>query len=329
MRRAFLVCLLAGLLAAGATPADASMRQARGGGSPIPAQAKAAGYSVNTFHTEAFTSSNVDTGATSASGFKWYGTNFFGASQAASIAAATLNPDGTTTVTQGGTSPSALSSAAYVAGPAPNFVGAAFGGGAYFEAQIKFNPVGAKGTQWPAWWLIAIEHSAQFPYGDTWPGQASGYEHYIEPDIFEYSLGGNPQNYYAGTLHEWYGLFNSTCSPGHCDSPSPSTLSAQRVPVGTDWTIYHRLGLLWVPATSSSLGYIAYYFDDVLMQTFTWSQYCAAQAPPAPAYDGTSCTLGIFDTQHFILQLGSSFASPMTVKSVDVWQAGTASNLVY
>jgi len=60
---------------------------------------------------------------------------------------------------------------------------------------------------------MALEHMAYFE-GRQWPGQPEGYDHFIEPDFFEYDIWRfAPHNTYGGATHDWYGIYNKTC-PG-------------------------------------------------------------------------------------------------------------------
>ncbi len=110
----------------------------------------------------------------------------------------------------------------------------------------------------------------------------------------------------------------------------------------------HRYGLLWVPATSSSDGSIKYYLDGVLQVTQVWGQFNCAAPPQSPLFNQV-WKYGVLDCQHLALILdtgaGKSQApqggwsgvqpvqngyapnNPMTVYSVDVWQAGSGTVL--
>src|SRR5262249_17970772 len=108
------------------------------------------------------------------------------------------------------------------AAPAKNasrFVGTGFGGGGDFEAVLKFDPstvVRSKG--WPAFWSAALEHLVNLQTVQ-WNGQPKGFEHFIEPDFFEYDIPGGGSSY-GGAIHEWYGKYNQTCR-GFCNVLAP------------------------------------------------------------------------------------------------------------
>jgi hypothetical protein len=296
----------------------------RSGGSRIPAPARGAGYTVNTFSTESsFTSGNVDMGLTYASGYQWYFWNFF--DDAPDSSGTTLESNGTASVFQT-SSNATLVSAAQISS-APYFVGTAFGGGGYFEAEIAFDPkVSNASLAWPAWWMMSLEHLYDFAAGngnEQWPGQVAGYSHFMEVDTFEYDRTGQPYDY-GGTLHDWFGLYNVTCPGGYCGVDSDFNASTAKTPIGTDWTILHRLAVLWIPATSIAQGSYTFYFDDIAVAgPFTYSQYTSQGPPPTTS---TPWTFGIGDQQHLVLILGSGW-SPLLVRSVNVWQASSAGNI--
>jgi hypothetical protein len=302
-------------------------------GSKAPPQAAAAGYLANTF-SSTFAMSTVDVGDTKQAGFAWYLGQFFGEPDTPA-SDLTFNPDGTLTLDGAGTvSNAGINTAAPSKSNAAGWVGVAFGGGAYFEAVFSFNPqdtIAANGAGWPSWWAMAVEHLAFLP-SEQWPGQATSYFHFIETDFFEYDVWSfSPHNEYGGAMHDWWGLWQSTCPSGYCnvsnaggDGTSFSNFQIQ-TPSSTDFTQDHAFGFLWIPATATQQGRATYYFDgQATNDVVTWAQY-QSQAPPPGM---TPWTFGILDQQHVVLILGTGAGEPMTLKSVDVWQASAAENLV-
>jgi len=159
-----------------------------------PPAAAAAGYMVNTFSANV-SASSVDTGNTGNSGFQWYPFNFFGSH--ASPVGIVINNDGSLTLQGDTSSPNAQLASATPAKNAAGFVGTAFGGGAYIEATLKFNPddVAAKrGNGWPAWWSMGVEHLIN---REQWAGMPKGYSHFIEVDFMEYDMLSTGRNYYG------------------------------------------------------------------------------------------------------------------------------------
>jgi hypothetical protein len=94
-----------------------------------------------------------------------------------------------------------------------------------------------------------------------------------------------------------------------------------------DRTHVHIYGQLWVPATSTTQGYVQQYFDGVPMGKFTWNQYVSGQ----------TTNPGVMDINHMQVNIGndprhSGDATAATSTSwwdwVHVWQlpvAATAS----
>jgi len=300
--------------------------------SSIPAAAQAVGYTTHTFSTTNFTASNVDTGLTYNRGYQWYFSNFFNTQ--GSTSGTTLNADGTISngnlrdangnlIAKG--SNGAVASIGAIPS-SPYFVGTAFGCGGYFTAEIVFDPAAnmPDDAGWQSWWSMSHEHLTvvQNYSADHWTGQTPAYKHFGEVDFFEWLRGGDT---FQSALHDWYGNFNQTCDPGsyvYCNVASnPDSVGK---PAQIDWTVYHRYAALWVPATSTTQGYVKFFFDDVNYgSTFYWSQY--TNQPPVPT-TSSPWLYGIIDQQHLALLFGSG-SSPMTVRSIDVWQGDGACNV--
>jgi len=293
--------------------------------STAPAQAAAAGYNTETFATASnFTTNTVDMGLTNGAGYQWYFFNFFG--YATSSALTTLNSDGSVTLASfsSGSPYTDMSSAAAIA-TAPYYRGTAFGGGAYFEAVLAFNASSVNEVGgWPAWWTMSLEHLAGLST-EKWTGQVAGYEHFVEPDIFEADLGSAYPNAYGGNTHDWYGLWGSSACPSYCNVQLPFTTVVRPVPTTTKFSQYHKYGLLWIPATATKKGSLTYYFDGVQVGPKTnYSEF--TNQPPVPT-TATPWTFGVIDKQHMVLILGTGASTPMHVYSVKVWQASAANNM--
>jgi hypothetical protein len=191
----------------------------------------------------------------------------------------------------------------------------------YVEGVMKFDPLtvasfGAGG--WPSFWCLPIE-KGMGPVPDAWPGQAAGYEHYLELDIMEYIWSGVRPSSYMATLHDWYGVYTSGFNDVNNGAANVMPVSDVSL-----FNSFHRYGVLWVPATASTKGYIQYYFDRAPVGTqFLWDQYTGQ--PPTPI--GQSWKYGIVDSHHHSLILGTGPGANLTVQSVDVWQASAANNL--
>lgn len=292
-----------------ATTSSSVATSSGGSTSPKPPPAAAAvGYNTRTFGPAITLDSN------------WFRFNFLNNSPP--TAQATQNSDGSVLL-------SGAASNTYSAGICParfssdpilapkQFRGPAFGGGAYFEAAFSFPPgSGQNGSPgFPTFWTLPIEHLAQAG-ADAWTGQA-GYSRWIEIDGLEYLNGTAVQ--FRITIHDW--TFDGTNTVDH----SHSVL----VSIGTaNFANVNKLGILWVPATASTNGYFAVYFNDVqIVANYTWTQFNPGTAPPPS--DGT--TLGNFmDVCHHVPILGTSSTSyPMTLQTMSIWQASAANNLSY
>ncbi|MDD5673608.1 MAG: chitobiase/beta-hexosaminidase C-terminal domain-containing protein [Chitinivibrionales bacterium] len=286
-----------------------------------PPLAAAAGYTVNTF-SSTFDAAQVDINNSMDSGYNWYMSRFwYGPSDASTV---TLNSDASVTLKNNSGAGMGIASAGENS-KGGGWVGTAFGGGGYFEAIFKFDPdlVSGSGFFWPAWWSISIEHclnSAQ------WVGQASGYEHFVEPDFFEYDVASwLGKNYYGGAFHDWSGVYDPIIPYVNKTQPPPPAarsfcIAAPGIDAaGAGWKQYHKVSFLWLPATATTNGHGYFCFDDQkTTDSVSWTLY-TNQAPSSPT-TMDPWTYGIIDSQHLVLILGNGCSSPFTVQSVNVWQ---------
>jgi hypothetical protein len=278
-------------------------------------------------------------GSTVALGSNWFNWGFYGTGAQAANATA-QNSDGSLAIT--GNENNNYGATIASATPATNNVGwagAAFGGGAYFEATLSFTgqntffyPNGG-----PAFWMLDIEHLSQGPYNINWPGAAPGCIDFFEVDGMEFDAS-TPRGYQNG-IATWYGSANAACPDGATYNPNtqiPGVTGGALVPAGTDLSQPHKYGVLWVPATGSAdttttQGYLKFYFDDVQVgSTFVWNYYdptLTSSYPAPPPVNGTTAMSGM-DYRHLTLILGTGTAQPMTVYSVSVWQQSSAQNLI-
>jgi hypothetical protein len=294
--------------------------------SALPSEVVQQGYTVNTFSSN-FTTATVDIKNTRTRGFNWYIVELY--YHHADPAGIKINGDGTVTL-NGDTSGASgqLMSALHYKGT-NTFAGTTFGGGAYFEAEFKFDPTtvasahtaGIRG--WPAFWGLPLE-GAILPYQNQWKGAPSGYQHTVETDFFEADTPLKPTSYGIG-LHDWYGISGQTCPHGLCVVNLPQ--SGERTPpLGTDFTQFHRYGFLWVPASATSSGFMQGFFDgQPIGASHSWTLF-QDQAPPPT---GQSWAFGRLDQQHQFIILGSGLNQPFTVRSVNVWQHGSSANLAH
>ncbi len=357
MKRAWLSLLI---LAALFSVCEAKPR----GGTPIPAPALLAGYTINTYHigpkgpinatNTPFSTATVDQSLTYVGGFLLYYYNFFGQSPI-TPSLNTFNSDGT--ITLAGEFPSALATVGQTGG-SPPFVGIAFGCGAYFTAEISFSNTIALAGVVPSFYSFSLEHLV-YPPGNAaqaWTGQTPPYDHFIEIDFLEWNRDQtvSPNNF-GSQVHEYWGPSNGgLCPPadtggGYCWLSLGVAESSVGVPHKTDNTEYHRFAKLWIPATSNSQGSLTTYYDDIPMpgayggqdQIF-YTQFTQQAPPPGtpPTYIPATSqpwAFGIVDIQHQVPILLAGLATPlnsfnppgnsMTVRSMDVWQNSNACNL--
>ena len=276
---------------------------ARPASNQVPAPAAAVGYNTNTFSTTRFSASDVDMKGTYLPGFQWYLYNFFGSHPTSAHIAFT--GDGSVSVGQGGNGYNGtLASAGQINGY-PGFVGTAFGGGAYIEAVVKFDAkkFNGVGIGWPAFWTNSLE------------GDIGTKSHYFEADLLEYFQGqwNDPLNTSHLGITDWY-------HPWPHYSVGAFYGSSQ-----SEWSSYNTIAMLWVPATRSMNGYINFYYNGTLMFSQKYTQFTDSdQSAPSAS---TPWAFGIVDQQHLVIQAGASTTYPITIQSVNVWQANAKANL--
>ena len=297
---------------------------------PIPPQALQAGYLTRTYGPYP----TLDSGkAAQADAALLYVPVFLGHATLASESV--QNTDGSVTIFGGvGDHTNGQVASATSAANSAGFTGVAFGGGAYFEATLKFDgwqgaaaDPNATSTGWPAFWSLSLEHLLNNG-ADQWPGQVRGFQHFGEIDFLEYNIAFDEKTdeVYSGSIHEFYGYPNQTCAPAmFCDVQNSYSSKILKVPGNTDFSAYHTYGMLWVPATESEDGFIQWYFDAApIGHPITWAQF--TQQPPS--LTAADMDFGIVDLQHLVVILGTGVRYPMTVSAVSVWQKSSASNLV-
>ncbi|MDD2658580.1 MAG: hypothetical protein PHY54_02725 [Methylococcales bacterium] len=286
-----------------------------------PNSPTALGYQL-VFEDEFNSLTSIDVSGSLSPGFKWYTTPFFAPASKYTPSLISIN-NGILTLesTPGGTRNANIATAA----PAKNlqgWVGRAFGGGAYFEAKIAFDPATVNTKNgWPAFWSMSIEHMAT-KGADQWQGRAKGYSHFIEDDFFEYdtaSFAG--QNSYGATMHDWYGIWKKTCPPAFCQINTTSAGGSKfnnafiRSSQDIDWTKFHVIGQLWVPSNQvNKIGYVQNYFDGKPTSKVSWD--ISGNPRHSPQFS-------IMDTSHLVVILGTGVKQPMHVDWVRVWQPGT------
>lgn len=323
-------CVNPSLRAAGALAFSLTLWAGAHAQEDVPAPAAEAGYLRKTF-SEGFSADNVSVTPQPEPDKVWYRWNLFGWQKPSWVIA--VNGDGTGTIKGTPRGNNGQIATMAVANPAQHrMVGRAFGGGAYIEATIAFDAgavlqAGAAGG-WPAFWSVPYELLTRDGRSD-WPGQAPGYEQYIEVDFMEYNMAftyGAP-NVYGTDIHHFHGISGKTCKNWYCDHGKTFRAALARVPPDTNFAEFHRYGFLWVPATEIRPGLAQHYFDGLPVGTpIRWIKQPDATQPPP---DGRPWAYALLDQLHLVLILGSGTSTPMQVKTVSVWQASDDNNLKF
>lgn len=269
----------------------------------MPAAAELAGYRMQTF------------GGTLKMGENWFDMTFFGWSGKGGV----NTTDGSVLVD--GTGIGTISSAKVDKSKPHRWSGMAFGGGAYFEAEISFKNADNEdpGNRWPAFWANDIENMAESSFSDVtqWIGQPQGFGNWVEVDIMEYCL--RRVDRYGFQIHNWYGQRTHSQV-----KDVPVFKHPVNLPAGFDWGTFHKYGFLWVPATDTTQGYAQMFLDDVPAgDPVYWNKY-DPKAPPAPVVGSTAAS--VMDSRHLALLLDTGTHNPMTVRSVSVWQKSADNN---
>ena len=231
--------------------------------------------------------------------------------------------------------------------PAPDttdgFVGTTFRGGGYFEARLAWDrgkvhadfskPIDNRTNWWPSFYSVPVEY---FTGRMQWPGQPSGYVHFVENDFFEAWSG----NYYGATIHDWYGplhcygestpldychISNDGASSAHPTEPALDGVAKDQNKVhmgGREPDGFHVIGALWVSARHApdGIGYVEYFFDG--KSTGVWKSWkrSADRSIAPPTRDAVFAGL---DDDRSVIFVGAPRNSPLKVDWIRVWQLPT------
>ena len=241
-----------------------------------PANPAATGYTLM-FDDEFTTAKTVDVDNTGATGYNWYVGQFFNDPQTPSsmysVSAGVLtifNNPPETGMTIHTTEPDSQN--------AIGFHGTVFSGGAgiYIEAKIALANVWAiNNSSWPSFWTEDLKLETNL--NDEMPGNPLDYEN-IEDDIMEYNPKWGNGNAYVSAIHDFSGTFAAS-GPSYNQTNNNLALP---VPVGTNYSEWHRYGLLWVPASAANgwNGYRQAFFDGVAQAAVCWQGNQTATFPP-------------------------------------------------
>ena len=257
-------------------------------------RAAALGYTVNTFHTGLWNPTKatdfprvrrqrgadagpwnaaqaIDWQNTGALGFQWYVNQPFGGKPTPADRL-TVNRDGSLTIRQGTiNSFSASTGARHGICRRP-----------YFEATLSFDAkvTAAKEKAWPAWWAMSLEHFLNLP-GEHWvdsPPMSSISRRWISSNPTPAWAGPNT---FGGATHDWGGVWGKDTNWQYDFQNSNFVI---HLSPNIDFSLPHRYGYLWLPATPTSAGYAHYYFDGLpTADKITWSYYNPDNPPSPPA----------------------------------------------
>jgi hypothetical protein len=275
----------------------------------VPAPAKAVGYSAKTFNSTML--GNV------------IGTqqnfNFFGVKILAEWFI--QNDDGSITLL-GNPDPgygALVSPAAYNTANLYKYQGMSFGGGMYYQVTLSYTGVQTGSS-------MAVQMYDVLSLSHYTPLDVPGYMG-IEIDGPEFNRAGSTTQY-GISCHNYYypsGGPETRIDPTVLlDGGSPAT-----IPSGSSLSGSNTYGTLWVPATSTTQGYLKWFFNGVQVgATVTWNQYNPNQTFPPSNAASTVCN--VLDTLRIVPVVGlGNTPTPMTITSVQIWQASGVGNAQY
>lgn len=202
-----------------------------------------------------------------------------------------------------------------------------------FTGNAAFHASGATATASGATITFNQPHNLIPAMGVTYntsfsPNEAvaiNQFGNWLEMDMAEFDFAG----VYGGAMHNWYQAPGANQAVNTVGSGSPFVSS------GVDFSQYHTFGYLWVPATSTTQGYIQFYFNNQQVgNRITWNKYNPLLDPPPTqngTYSGGGSAYSIADVDHFVPILGGGcdYNVPMgqppictttTIQSYSVWQ---------
>jgi hypothetical protein len=290
-----------------------------------PRQARDAGYKTLIFSDDFDDTSTIDMANSQVPGFHWYLAKWFVSGANAHNADQISVTDSVLTIGGGtGEWPSIVT--AFDTG-LDTYTGTVFGNGNYVEMRMKFDPslndtANPSVNGAPNFYGISVEHIADGASVSKgrWPGQVSGYAHFIEMDYME-TLGGSTTEYQSNT-HDWGGLY----SGGH---PQNITNGGNVIIGigGADFTEFNTYGCLWVPQNGNIPGRVQRYFNDALVSTI---YYLGPPGDPPLPTDGANSftpdtvgeadrTYSIMDAHRLVILMGAGQDWPMHVDWIRVW----------
>jgi hypothetical protein len=197
-----------------------------------------------------------------------------------------------------------------------NWGGHAFGGPLYVEFVAKWTPFSGAITGVPALWLMPIEHLSSVVAWTNWNGQGTT-QHWPEFDGMEYNAG--TLTGYGSAYHDWWN-----------DGTTHNVSAGVALTGNAAFSLANKFGQLNIPATPSSPGLLNWYMNDVLMRSYSYTQFVNNAGFTPPPIAG-STAMSVADSQHWVPIIGNGnsdgHVSDMTVSAISVWQSSSSNNL--
>lgn len=228
-------------------------------------------------------------------------------------------------------------------GQGTQWKGAAFGGGAYYEAWLSWdtslvaedntNPdcIYRYGTAtsdicWPAWWVMPWESFTN--QLTTTPGAGRfnvSAKHFVEMDIVEVGVFSGQGQFTATMWDRLQGpIFSGT---GHKNVMSAVYPDVKKSSPPAAY------GMLWVPAnaTTGAQGSATLLVNGTNYWTWKWQAIDCANFDLATLLAQSTANspnaFAVLDCMHGVLILNTGASIPLTVHNVSVWQIDNSSNL--
>ena len=336
--------VIAGVAAYGIACACTIPAPLGGGGGPAPCTPVAfdptnpagSGY-VKVFSDTFPNGSTIDLANSQAPGFHWYIAGIFGGVEPAGDF--TFDANGLIiTQAANGNLNQAMTTAI---GSGSTYRGTVFAHGGYFEVVMAFNQATVSGNGWPAFWGEAIEHiQNNRATADQWPGQAVGFEHFVEDDFFEWDI--QDVKRWGSAVVDWSNVNGASCpagyhAAGYCQIYNLNGIGGNNgfnnvflcanasCPTVT-WTNFNTLGHLWVAgdANNGQHGYTQTFFNGVEAKPGASGDSIVPWTDgvmPTPANLPNSPEVwAIHDQRSLAIILGAGVNQAFHIKQVNIWQ---------
>ncbi|HEY1576175.1 MAG TPA: hypothetical protein VGF82_03785 [Terracidiphilus sp.] len=281
------------------------------------------GYSL-VFSDDFSDPSKIDIRNTGQPGYNWYMNNFYWSNP--------TPPDAISFGDDGITLSGLISTATGTGRDKTALVGRGWSGGAYFEAQLQFDPdkVFVEDRHWPAFYGLSWQLASKT---DQTPNQPNGYQHFAEIDFMEYGFwnhrnttetskhfwlrGGTKYTYFWQIMHDWYGIKGVTCADtSWCGISNNAGSALMKI---RDLRGWHRYGARWVVGDATRKSFIQAYYDGApIGPPVYWTAYDKLENVPVPPTDENPYS--ITDFTKFIIVFQANEKAPVKVRQVKVWQ---------